>query len=444
MVDSHEYYHCPVCSKRYKRREHMQRHWASHNASRPHQCHLCSRSFQRLDVLKRHARTCEARALGLLSPSGRRRACDLCVRQKKACSAGQPCTNCERLSAECNYSFVPSREGRKTGAAADHGAREGDAEEEDMDSDSSDVPATPMTAAGAFMMPGEAMMVPEQNSMVLATDPFEISLWESPDPTAAWLGYLNLAPGAPIPDPSCQRQVVPRARERPRYSFQFLDNFTKRTGLVESFECMTPEFREQTLAHFLQEQQSHQHLPPQPTAGTDFAFGPIPGSVAAPSPAFGLSQMPVPVAAPVPVPGPGFLSSMGPPLQNVWLHDPLMIRIHQIIVHVKEVVTTKPRNSVVTVEWSPLLEQKCIEFFSPANVRKCLALYWAVWHPNVNIVHKPTFDPSAANPTLLAAMTVMGKSKLGRGLKVPPVFSLDANDVVNYRGINIPEGSGPR
>ncbi|CAI4215874.1 unnamed protein product [Parascedosporium putredinis] len=70
----------------------------------------------------------------------------------------------------------------------------------------------------------------------------------------------------------------------------------------------------------------------------------------------------------------------------------------------------KPRNTIVTIEWSALLEKKCLEFFSPANVRRYLAFYWAIWHPNINLLHKPTFDPTTTSPSLLAAMTIMGAS----------------------------------
>ncbi|PKS08387.1 hypothetical protein jhhlp_005331 [Lomentospora prolificans] len=394
MTETREYYLCPQCSKRYKRREHMQRHWASHNSARPHRCNQCGRAFQRLDVLKRHTRTCEARALGLIAPATRRRACDSCVRQKKACSAGQPCQNCQRLSIDCNYSFVANREGRRQSVSR---------ESNSADSDSNEA-RTPSLADEMFSGVGEGATAEEINAIVLAADPFESTLWDSPEPTTAWMDYLNVMPGLPQLDPFPQRlrtpqsehegQMVPRRKEKSRYSFHFLDNFTKRTGLIDSFECCTPEFREQTLAYFLQQQAAinsmYRHAAP-PSASHLVNLG---------------NNLGMPLSSEAsPLPGANV-----PMVQNPWLHDPLMIKIHQIIVHAKEVIMIKPRNSVVNVEWSPLLERKCLEFFSPDNVRKCLAFYWAVWHPNVNLIHKPTFDPAAANPPLLAAMTVLGAS----------------------------------
>ncbi|KAF5236557.1 hypothetical protein FAUST_6471 [Fusarium austroamericanum] len=68
------------------------------------------------------------------------------------------------------------------------------------------------------------------------------------------------------------------------------------------------------------------------------------------------------------------------------------------------------RSGVVELEWSPILEQMCIQFFSPQNLRKFLALYWHIWHPNVNFVHRPTFEPVKAKSTLVATMALIGAS----------------------------------
>lgn len=82
-----------------------------------------------------------------------------------------------------------------------------------------------------------------------------------------------------------------------------------------------------------------------------------------------------------------------------------MIQGHHIIVLAKEVVTLRPRNGAVTAGWPASLA-----FFSPANVRRFLELYWAIWHPNVNLVNRPTFDPAVASPTMLAAMSMVGET----------------------------------
>ncbi|CAK7206109.1 hypothetical protein SEUCBS139899_008893 [Sporothrix eucalyptigena] len=88
--------------------------------------------------------------------------------------------------------------------------------------------------------------------------------------------------------------------------------------------------------------------------------------------------------------------------------DPLIVKTHQILFRIREVATIKPRNSTVTLDWSPHLEQQCLQFFSPPNLHKFLALYWARWHPNVNIVHRPTFEPVDAKCVLVVAMALIG------------------------------------
>lgn len=377
MVDE-ELHPCPLCSKRYKRREHMQRHWASHNPARQHTCAQCSRGFQRLDVLKRHARTCEARARGWIPPAGRRRACDQCVRQKKACSMSQPCENCERVAAACCYSFPAGRENVSQAGALSTG------------SDSSEnqaMSAIDLAGVEAGSVSEEAMPVSDFSSVMLG-DPITSGML-GPEMSPIWPDFMQLMNGGPFPEDVSllhefqQEQATNQDSAGRRYTFMFLENFTRRTGLLESFECGTPALREQTAAHFLQTQAD---VDSPPMAGLPETLCPIPTD----SLLTGTSTF-----AAVP---------------NPWLHDPLMIKVHQIIVLAKEVVTLKPRNSVVTMDWSASLEQRCLAFFSPANVRRFLELFWVIWHPNVNFVHRPTFEAASASPTLLAAMTVMGKN----------------------------------
>lgn len=384
MADDQELFPCPLCPRRYKRREHMQRHWSSHSPSKPYSCAECGRGFQRLDVLKRHARTCEAKAKGWIAPAGRRRACDLCVRQKKACSTTQPCDNCKRLSVACHYSFPTA----STAAEGPDARREitSQASVLSTGSDSGD-----SQAVHAPSTVGDETTPVDDFASAMLTDPIGFDLLGPTDGNPSWVDFMNLMQGGVFPEDFSMQtgyaapQTQPtddRAKNR-RYSFMFLENFTRRTGLLESFECGSPALREETVSQFLQKQAEVDVLPmhnlSESTAlPTD---GLVPGSV------------------------PPFVS-----VPNPWLHDPLMIKVHQIIVLVKEVVTTKPRNSVVTVDWSPSLEHKCLEFFSPMNVRKFLELYWTIWHSNVNLVHRPTFDPATASPTLLAAMAVMGKT----------------------------------
>lgn len=394
MSETQELHQCPACPKRYKRREHLQRHWASHGSNRPHRCSRCGRAFQRHDVLRRHARTCEARAGLPSSPagSGKRRACDLCARQKKGCTAGRPCRNCARLAVACTYSFE----------GADPTGREDDASRSTLGPESESGDST--AVARSFDDPDPVRTAFEDINAVMFGDQSELDFLEGTNTNTSWLDFLNLVSDVPGPAVPSHGELAAQEQQSHQqqhqhtdnvghYSFRFLENFTKQTaGLIESFDCATLALREQTVAAFLQQQRQQAEC------------NSVPGGLASYTdvPTQSPNDSLLPSGCIVPAP-------LGP---NSWLHDPLMIKVHQIIVFAKEVVSAKPRNSAVTVEWTPLLEQKCVHFFSPTNVRKFLTLYWTIWHPNVNFVHRPTFDASTSKSILVAAMAVLGECLL--------------------------------
>lgn len=132
-------------------------------------------------------------------------------------------------------------------------------------------------------------------------------------------------------------------------SLRFLESFTRNTGFLDSFDCLTVE--ERTLAY---------------TAfTTKLAASVMPG-------------------------------------------DDLLIKSHAIVTLIKETVETKPRNNPVTLTWTPVLETLCMDFFSPYKIRLWLELYFAIWHPNVNYMHRPTFAPRSSKPSLIGAMCIIG------------------------------------
>ena len=50
----------------------------------------------------------------------------------------------------------------------------------------------------------------------------------------------------------------------------------------------------------------------------------------------------------------------------------------------------------------------CRLLFSSQCLRRYLSLYWTCWHPNWPVIHQPSFSITAAPPTLVAAMAVIG------------------------------------
>ncbi|KAG4281753.1 hypothetical protein FPRO06_10657 [Fusarium proliferatum] len=337
---------CSRCNKTYKRREHLQRHAASHSSLRPHRCSFCGQSYQRADVLKRHALACQTKVRAGEVSSSSRRACDLCAQQKKACSTGHPCEHCRRKSVQCIYSF-------SNGLATENNLPVG--QDDKQYTDEASLPTVVFGDDALFDYLGNCTSV---------TD-----MLQGSDSNQDWLDFINLAAG--------HFQIMPTSPQThlDNYTFHFLDNFTRKSGLVDSFDCGTFEQRMGVEAiHRSGEGYVIQTTEPDEVVQLNSS----------------LMDHPQP--------------------QPLDLQDPLIIQTHQILLDIKQVVTVKPRNSVVELEWSTILEQTCIRFFSPHNLRKYLALFWHIWHPNVNFVHRPTFDPVNSKSILVACMALIGAS----------------------------------
>ncbi|EEP81747.1 conserved hypothetical protein [Uncinocarpus reesii 1704] len=339
---------CSICFKSYKRREHLQRHISSHSSERPHRCPACGCAFQRADVLKRHWRSCDGR--GSSRSAVRRRACDRCVRQKKACSSAQPCQNCAKRGIPCHYS---------SGVNAPKPSSDPSLQAIDTDNDS-------LVATDAFIPTTEVTPPPnleatqlENMTMNLFGSFFEPDLFGYSSST--WQEFLQFTS-----DNQAVRDVV-TPNDDEHHSFRFLDKFTSKTGFVHSFDCGTLRQRQEIMSNI-----QSGLFEPQQLLLTNFES-----------------------------------TNTSEGVSSGWLNDPLALKSHQIILSIKEVVTIKPRNSSVAFSWSSTLEQMCLQFFAPTNLRKYLELYWAIWSPNVNFVHRPTFDPVSSKSILVAAMALI-------------------------------------
>ncbi|KAL4960076.1 uncharacterized protein BDV14DRAFT_211935 [Aspergillus stella-maris] len=315
-------YQCHLCAKRYKRKEHLQRHSSSHTSDRPHRCPACDTTFQRTDVLKRHIRTCPGRDPGYSFRSWRQRSCARCIRLKKACSSAQPCQRCLSQGLECQYSVATT-----TTAAA--------RKQSQYDPSTPELHHTGNMDFDFASFDHGLLDLPSPSDAPFVAANFDYS-------SLSWQEFLAMtAEGEPL-------RTLPMMDTNCIQSLRFLDRFTSKTGFVASFDCGTEYQRARVLL---------------PAA--------VPSSIS-------------------------------------WLNNPLSLKTHHIMLLVKEVVTIKPRNSAVSLDWSPVLEQMCLEFFSPSNLQRYLDLYWAFWHPNVNIVHRPSFNAVQAKPAVLATMAVIG------------------------------------
>lgn len=181
-------------------------------------------------------------------------------------------------------------------------------------------------------------------------------------------------------------RTVSRSSGTPSCSLGFLDNFTTKSGLVHSFDCGTNEQRQKVLSQY-----SSRRIGDDPSLSlTTF--------LAESSSVSGNAETSVGVQD---------ISSAAMSVPQ-WLSDPMSLKSHEILVCIKDIVLHKTGRRTVTLTWSPTVQDSCAHFFSPSNIRRYLGLYWALWHPNVNIMHKPTFDPLSSKAYLLATMCLIG------------------------------------
>lgn len=393
-----ELHTCPLCLKAYKRREHFQRHLSSHNADRPYGCTRCDAAFKRADVMRRHMETCDGKRTHHGVISRRRRACDRCVRQKKACDASSPCQTCQKRGVVCQYSDLGC-----TFGASNPGAYTAD--------DSNMVSSMSWRADGATDIAwatesairgvcgatnkSVALQYGDAWSAMVHEAVSDLSFLDSH--IAGMMSHELLGFMPPIPtdgdnQPTIAGQSYQSDTQCQEYSFQFLADFTSRSGLVESFECGTISQRREVVSSFLDSTLENVGSNAMQASLLDTSETLVELDGPRDDTAAGSPKLPT-------------LTSSWPS----WLHNPMVTKLQQIILRIKEVVVVKPRNSTVTLSWSPALESRCLNFFSIARFGKFLELYWSVWHPNVNFLHRPTFDPMNSPTMLLAAMAIIGE-----------------------------------
>lgn len=388
-----QHYHCPVCLKGYKRREHLQRHRNSHKADRPYTCNTCGAAFKRTDTLRRHTETCEGRRALQSVASRKRRACDGCVRQKKSCNASSPCQNCQKRGVSCHYSYLGSVPSPSTAS----GDSSTSASNMSWRADGIANTLRPATSAISSVSDpsnhSHGMQFGDNWSALVHETVSDFNLLDNHGVdllSQEWPDFMS--PTEHAGQLATCRQTYALDRSGHGYSFHFLADFTSRTGLVSSFDCGTLSQRRAVVSSF-----HESHLGTADPMSTPAALFETGGSSTE--------------ARDSDDGGPPRFQDRSASTSGwqSWLDNPIVIKLQQIIIRIKEVVEIKPRNSTVTLSWSPLIERRCLDFFSVPRFGKFLELYWSVWHPNVNFVHRPTFNPMNTPTTLLAAMALTGK-----------------------------------
>jgi hypothetical protein len=100
------------------------------------------------------------------------------------------------------------------------------------------------------------------------------------------------------------------------------------------------------------------------------------------------------------------IASSGVQRMVQWLDDPLFPQTKQLWDTFRNLVSFQMKTGAV--EDVRKTDARCLEFFSPPNIRRFIVLFFDEWYPHCPIIHKPTFDISQTPLILLAPMIIIG------------------------------------
>ncbi|KIV84504.1 hypothetical protein PV11_00279 [Exophiala sideris] len=394
---------CPICGTTYGRREHLQRHLASHTGNRSHLCESCGKAFQRKDVLKRHYQTCLAGRSPIdgsprpdRKSNANRTACDQCARLKRACNSAQPCDTCSIKNSTCTYSWLHDRQSYVRPSSTpnrndDHllvlsgsiSSRKLDKLHDEYDSCSS---SSPTDASGLENDPTESFDFLtrftsndsgmsgafEVDSSVLAEDASSVGF---PD-----LSRWNLPP----PSREEQRNVI-------------FEQESKQARM---------QLRQVSLESFNHEELPHSVTTPDYDFDTESQTEPFFLSPWFETSIFAEDDTGISPASPLRMLD-GSRQAVIPGPQS----DISSLESNEIVAAIKATVMSCCSDVTLTMgDWSMLKETACISFFHPNNLSRYLEYYWGLWYPNCPTIHKPSFKAGVIPPRLLAPMALIGAS----------------------------------
>lgn len=331
------------------------------------------------DTLNRHWKTCKARLeSGSSIPSfpaktrgKKRKACDRCMKMKRACDGFQPCETCTAKGQDCHYTETYRSLSKK----------KEDLNEEPMALEDCDFNLSGMPFDTGVSAPSQIC-------------DFQLAR-RSPSPRFFDRGFARTI-SLSLPD-----QLTGTFMPRNRHRFEFLVFVANGTGLADSFgaksatagpmmtDAMTLKARHPAQYGGISDDlyrngaSDNPHVMPTWNSAFDTML---------------LSQSSQSSASPL------------DPSLHQWATHPLGFKAQEIVSKIKSAVLYKPRRSSIAFEWSPLMETMCFHFFSPHNIVRLLEEFWVSWYPHGPIIHKPTFNPAEASPLLLVSMILVGAS----------------------------------
>ncbi|GIZ43400.1 hypothetical protein CKM354_000662800 [Cercospora kikuchii] len=103
-----------------------------------------------------------------------------------------------------------------------------------------------------------------------------------------------------------------------------------------------------------------------------------------------------------------FIDCLGHQYVDSQLDTTLDEKSHHIVAAIERSSELLARRTGSDSGWPEILKITCYEFFAPSQLQAHLAAYWALWHPNCPIIHKPTFAIFESPSMLLAVMALLG------------------------------------
>lgn len=88
--------------------------------------------------------------------------------------------------------------------------------------------------------------------------------------------------------------------------------------------------------------------------------------------------------------------------------DGLALKSREIVKILQSMSSSRHKDDSISMEWSPVVSERCSTFFSPRNIRRFLEYFWSLWYPHCPIVHKPLFHAPSASLPLLCVMLIIG------------------------------------
>lgn len=331
-----------------------------------------TKSELKRDALNRHWKTCRDRlARGVNKPSlppltrgKKRKACDRCVRLKRACNAGLPCGTCLSKRRECSYNNHKENPLHVEDPLVTMSLSE-PCYLDDLGNVSflgSGIPS-PWTRLDRFDEPH------------LSNEAFTLNWSEMAlSPTTLSLSYELT-------------QTSPRSDVSTCSKFEFLARITSVSGLAKSFNY---EYVDHWLRDSSEGGGGARLLSGTPPCEMEDRARFDNRRVVQKDQSFRL------------------VDSCASFAVDDWAVHPLAMKTQEIMSRLKDTIHHKPKRSPIAFEWSALMERMCLNFFSPHKICSFLDSFWASWYPNCPIIHKPTFRTVDASPSLVAAMVILG------------------------------------